>query len=637
MPATAIKTNHRVAILDIETNAIDNPDKLWCVVVKDTETGHVERFTYPNGSAGVTQTLIEYLRNYARVVGHNILGYDHPVLRTLVDWYDYPVDQIVDTLILSRMMHYKIEGGHSLASWGARLGFPKQDFDQFDKYSDEMVEYCVNDVELTHQVYDFLMKKMGKFWDAVKVEHQMVGICQDIQDHGFYFNKEKAEELHDEISARIQTLDEALQIEFPPKAKLIRSGVVKATKHGTISKVGLAWYHSSDYTCFTEGSEYSLFKYESFNPASTTQVVARFNELGWKPTERTNGYVQARRERDFKKLKKYKDNNTGWKVSERNLETLPDDAPEAAHSLVEYILLRSRLSTLDEWDRAYHQSTHAIHGTIMPIGTWPHRVAHRAPNMGNIPTEKSIKYNENKHRELALKYGREMRSCWGPRPGYKQVGCDISSAHLRILAHFCNDPVMIEAVTKGSSKDGTDIHTRNKEALGEACRDRDQSKTFIYSFINGAGVGKVAEILNCTHKEAERALMSFEEYYPGFREFKNGQIKEDLKRGFIYGLDGRPIIFPRPNTIIAAYLLSGEAAIAKHANVRWQRQLRDAGIPFWQLNFIHDEWQTEVSAAHCDLVGQTQVASIEWAGEKFKMRLPMTGEYKIGDHWYDTH
>jgi DNA polymerase-1 len=531
------------------------------------------------------------------------------------------------------MLNYKLSGGHSLEKWGQRLGFPKDLFDDFSKYSKELEDRCVTDVEITHKLYETLVAKgITKFQSAINIEHKMQMICNEIKKRGFAFDHHKAMEIYNDVCRRMENLEEQLRKAFPPIAKPIRVVTPRETKQGTISKVGLKFL-GEDLTTVHPNSPFTTITWQIFNPGSVGQVVERLNAAGWKPTEKTTGHIKAIKEGDEKVVERFA--KTGWKVSETNLATLPEDAPEASHSLVEYILLKGRKLRLEEWFRNYDEDTHSIHGTINPIGTWPHRVSHKNPNMGNVPTKKSIKYNDERHRKLALYYGEQMRRLWKPHNGYKLVGCDATAAHLRILAHLCNDKKMIDALLSG------DIHTENKKALGRVCRDRDQAKTFIYSFINGAQAGKVGEILNCSFPQAKNALDNFGVYYPGFGEFKENQMEEDWKRGYIYALDGRPIIFPSKHTIIAAHLLSGEMSIMKHANVRWHEQLTQDGIDFYQLGFIHDEWQTEVEKDDdlkiANHVGQVQADSIRWASEQFGMNIPMSGEYNIGDHWYDTH
>ncbi len=626
-----MNNNKKTCVLDIETNGIEDPTRIWVVVCKELTNDTTEVFLSPQGSPD----LANYLRDMDRIVGHNILGFDLPALRRLgYGLANLDPNKCYDTLILARMLNFRMKGGHSLAMWGERLRFPKVEHEEWDKYSEEMLVRCKQDVELTHRLLLTLEEKgITKYTDAIRVEHQMQLICNSMKLRGFSFNNHRAKEIYDEVCGRMQALEGDLALVFRPLSKLVREITPKETKAGTVSRVGLRFL-GEDLTEVQPGCPFSRFEWQDFNPGSTQQIVHRLNLAGWKPTDKTEGHVKAEKEKDTDKLEQYK--TTGWKVSEANLNTLPPSAPAAAHSLVEYILLKGRKIRLEEWFNNYNPITRAIHGTINPIGTWPHRVSHRAPNMGNIPTKKSIKYNDKRHRDLALHYGQEMRALWVARPFHRLVGCDAVAAHLRILAHLCNDEKMIAAVL------GEDVHSENQRALGPMCRDRNAAKTFIYSFINGAGAGKVSEILNCSKPAATAALKSFAEYYPGFGEFKKRQMSDDRKRGYIVALDGRPILFPSPHTIIAAYLLSGEMCVMKHANVRWQEQLRADGIPFDQVNFIHDEWQTEVHDVTsgypiANQVGQTQADAIRWAGDKFGMNCPMDGEYSIGGNWYDTH
>jgi len=65
--------------------------------------------------------------------------------------------------------------------------------------------------------------------------------------------------------------------------------------------------------------------------------------------------------------------------------------------------------------------------------------------------------------------------------------------------------------------------------------------------------------------------------------------------------------------------------------------LTNRKIPFKLVANVHDEWQVEVSEQFADEVGQSGVRAIQNAGLEFKMNCPLTGEYKIGDTWKETH
>ena len=89
--------------------------------------------------------------------------------------------------------------------------------------------------------------------------------------------------------------------------------------------------------------------------------------------------------------------------------------------------------------------------------------------------------------------------------------------------------------------------------------------------------------------------------------------------------------------MLAGYLQNAEACIMKHANILWRERLNDLGIPFRQVNFVHDEWQTECLQEHAELVAQVQRQSIVDTGIALKVRCPLAGSSNIGLTWYDTH
>tara|TARA_R100001086_G_scaffold231335_1_gene152007 strand:- start:42 stop:401 length:360 start_codon:yes stop_codon:yes gene_type:complete len=107
-------------VFDIETDGL-NPTVIWCMVAID-ETGDVYRYYEDTLDEG-----IKFLQNADKIIGHNILGFDIPVIKKLygIDLYD--ANKVVDTLVLSRLFNPTREGGHSIAKWGYKLGLPKKD------------------------------------------------------------------------------------------------------------------------------------------------------------------------------------------------------------------------------------------------------------------------------------------------------------------------------------------------------------------------------------------------------------------------------------------------------------------------------------------------------------------------------
>ena len=132
------------AIVDIETDSLD-ATKVHCIVAKDVDSGRVYPFP-PDMIHGFR----DWSRGVKQFIMHNGLSFDAPVCNRLLGTNIKP-SQIVDTLVLSQLFN-PIREGHSLKAWGDRLGFPKGDVDTFEIYTPDMLEYCKQDVNITHKL-----------------------------------------------------------------------------------------------------------------------------------------------------------------------------------------------------------------------------------------------------------------------------------------------------------------------------------------------------------------------------------------------------------------------------------------------------------------------------------------------------
>lgn len=634
-------------IVDTETERLVNPEKLWLVVCTEVETERVHVFRNLHDPASSVDR--EQFRSFAKKVsgwiGHNIIGFDRAVLERLAGVSIAP-ETVMDTLVISRLLNAGVLGGHSLEAIGERLGYPKISFSDFSKYSLEMEEYCIRDTLVTLKFFKsveaYIFSKQWK--DSLRLEHDIAFICEEMKANGFHFNFKEAQKLYQEISAKVETLSNILSSSFPPKTSLVREITPKATKHGTISKVDFRW--TDDLTPYQAGCPFSLIEWVPFNPGSPKQVVERLNEAGWSPYEKTKGHIQAERECNHEKLAHYA--VYGYKVSEENLKTLPKDAPEAARKLVEWLTLNNRRVVLETWFKAYDEASQRIHGTFTPIGAWTHRMSHSNPNMANIPT--SIELPKNRTPTalelINFEFNPRMRALWGVPKGKLLVGVDADGIQLRVLAHYMNDPEFTKALVDGKKEDGTDAHTLNMTALGPVCKDRDTAKTFIYAWLLGAGIAKVAQILNCKNNEAKEAVASFLNRITGLKYLKEEVIPRDANRGYFIGLDGRAVICDSEHLMLAGYLQNGESVIMKRANVLWRNRLLKEKIPFKQVNFVHDEWQLEVPNDQelALYIANILADSIRQVGEDLNLNCPMAGSFlnqhkqlAIGANWSITH
>ena len=159
-------------VFDLETDGLlHDVTKIHCIVCYNTEDNKTTIYNDEGNTEPVIRG-ITYLQDSDRIVGHNIIGYDLPVLRKLYPFFETEAE-VVDTLLLSRLYHpnmmeldkrhnwkhmpLKLYGRHSLESYGYRLGEYKGEFGKttdWKEWSEEMQHYCIQDVVVTRKLCD---------------------------------------------------------------------------------------------------------------------------------------------------------------------------------------------------------------------------------------------------------------------------------------------------------------------------------------------------------------------------------------------------------------------------------------------------------------------------------------------------
>jgi DNA polymerase I-like protein with 3'-5' exonuclease and polymerase domains len=136
--------------------------------------------------------------------------------------------------------------------------------------------------------------------------------------------------------------------------------------------------------------------------------------------------------------------------------------------------------------------------------------------------------------------------------------------------------------------------------------------------------------------DGKRLRESFLDSQPSFRALKE-RVDRAATKGYLKGLDGRKIWLRHKHAALNTLLQGGGAIVMKKALIIFDDLLRLQTIPAKIVGNIHDEWQVEVPEKQAEHVGALAVRCIEQASKEYNLRCPLTGEYKIGDSWNETH
>ena len=167
-------------LFDLEsTGLLRQGSQLHCIVARDMSSVNKPLvWDAPNKNLDLG---VEQLRRADVLIGHNIIGYDVPLIKELYDFE--PQGHMIDTLVLSRLfyphiadrdyerkpvgMPQKLYGRHSLEAWGHRLKCFKGDYGKhdgaWDVYTPEMRDYCIQDTEVTLKLYELMLRRMNDY------------------------------------------------------------------------------------------------------------------------------------------------------------------------------------------------------------------------------------------------------------------------------------------------------------------------------------------------------------------------------------------------------------------------------------------------------------------------------------------
>jgi len=543
--------------------------KIWCMSVCNIDSGEMLLFEQDNLADG-----IQMLRDADMIIGHNIYAFDIPLIERLYGSLDKKPEQIMDTLILSRLVYGDnpptTDQSHSLMAWGEHLGHSKVDYQGgWDNYTAEMGKYCLQDSVVTTKIWEHFSKQnyMTQYSRAVRMEHVVADMIKRQVEAGFGFDLDKAEALEMELLIEKSQIEDEMRRIFPDKIIVRHS-----EKTGKRLKD----------------------KVEVFNPGSRQQIAERLQEkYGWEPSTTDKGNP---------------------KVDHEVLSNL--DYPEAK-TLCKYFDLIKLMSQVSDWvGRAKISRDKRIHAYINTLGAVTGRMSSKEPNIQQVHSDP------------------RARALFVPKDGWVLVGSDLKGLELRMLAHYLypfDNGAYAKEVCEG------DIHTHNQKAMELESRNTAKTAIYCFLYGGGdEKFAKTINSSTYKAKQTKNKLLSnipgLKKLIENcrFDTLDKGYVKPFNWRPVYVRKEHAAL-----NTLLQS---SGAHIAKAWACVADQRLRMEIGQDkFNWVASVHDELQVECHPDVANKVGKILCESATTAGELLRSNCKIEAEFKVGNNWSETH
>lgn len=673
--------------------------QIWVIHFKSIcGTREMTLFPFREGVESCRKRFIEWHTSFGEeplVISYNGIGYDHWMLWKFLDisfhigkkgkdWLckQYPC-KIIDLYVLSQFLDPD-RHRHSLASYGEELKNSKIDFHDFSKYSEEMRIYCVQDVDLTldvfkhlsekgRQMYSQMMKLGANPTQASRSLHKDYYLYAAQAYTGILFDKEAAKKLIADIDVEMLALEEEVLPQLPPRK--LKEGEKKEytmpklpfKKDGTLSANMLRWIEKHNGKLIDGNSVEvygTVYKIEGsklidiklpMEIKDGDDIKEWLMERGWQPS-----YWNFKRDERGKPLRDSHGEivTTTPKIQEMgkicpNLLELDAELPK---KIVRFLSLRNRKSVVTGWLNNWRLEFDGRLSAEISGYTPTFRVKHSC--ITNLPKASP---------EVVKGY--EMRSLFIVDNHMKYVSADAAALENRTVAdytykhdngkfadlvlngdsHSFNATIFFPEETKKFDVTSPDFNKDDPEFKPF----RNKAKTGAYSLAYGASVKKFTKSLGLSESEGSRAYEGYWEANKGLKLFKEEMEKQWAGAGgkkYILGKDGR-VLSARSRHLLVN--LSGQslgASVITYAlclvdNWLGWMDIDSLGRPYYiykgkvvkRLAAFHDQGDFEADPEVAEEVGQLIVKGIVKAGELLKMTVALDGEYKVGNNAAEIH
>jgi DNA polymerase I len=305
---------------------------------------------------------------------------------------------------------------------------------------------------------------------------------------------------------------------------------------------------------------------------------------------------------------------------------------EVPRLVLEYRQLTKLKSTyVDALPALLNSCTRRLHTTFDQTNTATGRLSSKNPNLQNIP--------------IRTELGREIRAAFVAEPGHVLLSADYSQIELRLLAHFSEDALLLEAFRRGD-----DIHTITAAKVFGVPPDqvtpehRRRAKAVNFGIVYGQTPFGLAQTLGIEQKEARTFIDTYFAQYTGVRKWLDDIVEQARREMRVTTLHGR--VRPLPdlhskNPALRGFAertamntpLQGTAAdLIKLAMIRLDREVAERGLKSRMTLQVHDELVFEVPEQEVAVMRTLLKERME---DVEPLRVPLLAEVAVGHNWRD--
>src|SRR5271168_741828 len=302
--------------------------------------------------------------------------------------------------------------------------------------------------------------------------------------------------------------------------------------------------------------------------------------------------------------------------------------------VIEYREIAQLKSTyVDALPKLIHPETRRLHTSFSQTNAATGRLSSSDPNLQNIP--------------IRTELGREIRAAFVADKKKILISADYSQIELRIMAHFSQDTVLLDAF-----RSGEDIHARTAQEvfgvgpLAQTAEHRRSAKAVNFGIIYGLSAFGLAGQLGIERSEAAKFIAAYFARYRGVKEYLEAHLAEVRQTGFTRTLFGRVRPIPEIQSPQGAMRALGErialntplqgtaADLIKLAMIEIDRKLADGKLGARMILQVHDELLFEAPQA-----GLVELrALVKEAMERVHpLRVPLVADLKSGPNWRDMN